>query len=167
MKICYKCGIKQPITSFYVQKSRCDGVQSRCKLCSKPININYRATHGGKISALQAAWYVLNAERLKLCSASWRTANPIIRLIYWHNRRVKMSGRLSQGLSAKLFILQKGRCTCCNQPLGDDYHLDHIMPIKLGGLNEDFNMQLLRAKCNMQKSGKHPTDFMQSRGFLL
>ena len=37
----------------------------------------------------------------------------------------------------------------------------------LGGLNADSNMQLLRAECNLQKSAKHPVDFMQSRGFLL
>jgi 5-methylcytosine-specific restriction endonuclease McrA len=53
------------------------------------------------------------------------------------------------------------------QPLGDNYHLDHITPITLGGSNTDDNMQLLRQRCNNQKYNKHPIDFMQSRGFLL
>jgi 5-methylcytosine-specific restriction endonuclease McrA len=51
--------------------------------------------------------------------------------------------------------------------LGDNYHLDHIVPLAIGGTNTDDNIQLLRQKCNQQKSAKHPIDFMQSRGFLL
>ena len=74
---------------------------------------------------------------------------------------------LSVGLSAKLFKLQKGKCPCCKQPLGDDYHLDHKMPLALGGTNTDENMQLLRSICNLQKHAKHPVDFMQERGYLL
>jgi 5-methylcytosine-specific restriction endonuclease McrA len=52
-------------------------------------------------------------------------------------------------------------------PLGDNYHIDHIMPLALGGSNTDDNIQLLRQRCNNQKCAKHPVDFMQSRGFLL
>ena len=87
-----------------------------------------------------------------------------------HNRRARMlevGGKLSSGLSGRLFKLQRGKCACCKLPLGDDYHLDHIIPIDLGGANEDWNIQLLRAKCNCQKHNTHPIDFMQSKGFLL
>lgn len=90
--------------------------------------------------------------------------------MYEHKRRAQAlasGGVLSVGLSAKLFKLQKGMCPCCKQPLGDDYHMDHKMPLALGGSNTDNNMQLLRKKCNQQKNAKHPVDFMQSRGFLL
>jgi len=76
-------------------------------------------------------------------------------------------GYLSIGIIKKLFALQKGKCACCGIPLGDDYHLDHIMPISLGGKNNDWNVQLLRKLCNLQKQNKHPVEFMQSRGFLL
>lgn len=55
----------------------------------------------------------------------------------------------------------------CGKPLGDAYHLDHVMPLALGGSNTDDNMQLLRDRCNLQKHAKHPVDFMQERGFLL
>lgn len=70
-------------------------------------------------------------------------------------------------IAERLFKLQRGKCACCKQPLGDDYHMDHIMPLSLGGSNTDDNIQLLRAKCNQQKSAKHPVDFMQQRGFLI
>jgi len=121
-------------------------------------------------AALGAAWRKANPGRTEVNSAAWRKANPEKNRIYKHNRRAKervAGGKLSVGLAARLFVLQNGKCPCCNQSLGKKYHLDHIMPIALGGQNIDNNIQLLRSTCNHQKLAKHPIDFMQQRGFLL
>lgn len=68
----------------------------------------------------------------------------------------------------KLLVLQRGRCACCRCDLRNEkYHLDHHMPLALGGAHDDRNMQLLCKTCNLSKHSKHPVDFMQSRGFLL
>jgi 5-methylcytosine-specific restriction endonuclease McrA len=101
---------------------------------------------------------------------AWAKANPEVNRIKAQNRRALKrvnGGKLSKGLAEKLFKLQKGKCPCCHQPLGENYHLDHIVPLALGGSNTDDNIQLLRSSCNNQKSAKHPIDFMQQRGFLL
>ena len=83
-------------------------------------------------------------------------------------RRIAInSGNLSRGIAEKLLVAQKGRCACCGEKLGVDYHLDHIIPLALGGGHEDSNIQLLHSRCNLQKHAKHPIDFMQQRGFLL
>lgn len=84
------------------------------------------------------------------------------------NRRAKEkgNGRLSQGLSVKLFELQRGKCACCNRKLVE-FHLDHIYPLASGGENKDLNIQLLCPPCNISKKAKHPIEFMQERGFLL
>jgi len=42
-----------------------------------------------------------------------------------------------------------------------------IVPLALGGQNEDRNIQLLRAECNNKKNAKHPVEYMRSKGFLL
>lgn len=121
-------------------------------------------------AAYSKAWSKANPEKVKAAIAAWRKANPETRSIYRQTRRAKLygnGGKLSKGLAGKLFKLQKGKCPCCKQPLGTDYHLDHIVPIALGGPNIDSNIQLLRQRCNNQKSKKHPVDFMQSRGFLI
>ena len=118
----------------------------------------------------QSELYVLNPKRFKEANDRWVAKNKEAVRARWHNRQAKKrasGGKLSSGLSDKLIKLQRGKCACCGLPLGDDYHLDHIVPIALGGANEDWNIQLLRAICNLQKSAKHPVDFMQSRGFLI
>lgn len=140
MKTCTKCGKTKPITGFSKNSANRDGHHTRCKECTR---------------AYSAAWYAGNPDA------------PLIN----QNRRargIKSVGMLSKGLADKLFALQRGKCACgCKQPLGDDYHLDHIIPLALGGANTDDNIQLLRPLCNHQKNAKHPIDFMQSRGYLL
>lgn len=116
------------------------------------------------------AWRIENPLRVKEAEKKWRTNHMEAKRLIQHNRnaRIKSNGGiLSKGLTEKLLKLQKGKCACCGNLLGDDYHLDHRMPIFLGGLNEDSNIQLLRAICNQQKGAKHPINFMQSKGFLL
>jgi len=120
------------------------------------------------VKAAANAWNRAHPERVKANSKAWKAANPAGRTEQKQNRRARRAGgRLSRGLIKKLFALQRGKCPCCSLPLGNDYHLDHKMPLALGGRNVDDNMQLLRKSCNLQKHAKHPVDFMQSRGFLL
>lgn len=130
----------------------------------------YRAENPVKARAAVAKWRAANPEKRKACSAKWNAANIEARRVYDQNRRARKQatgGQLSPGLAARLYKLQKGMCACCGQPLGDDYHLDHMLPLALGGANTDNNAQLLRSTCNLQKHARHPIDFMQSRGFLL
>lgn len=149
------------------------------------ISAAYRRDQKDRVLALKRAYRQANAKRLNAAAAQaykedptakreqrrrWLEKNPEAIKRHSHNRRAKMvgaGGRLSVGLAARLFELQRGKCACCGEALGSDYHLDHVMPLALGGTNTDSNMQLLRSICNQQKHAKHPVDFMQERGFLL
>lgn len=131
----------------------------------------YRADNPDRLKEQNAKWRAANREKHLATVAKYASEHPEARRINEQNRRARKreaGGKLSKGLAEKLFKLQRGKCACgCKQPLGDDYHLDHRMPLALGGMNTDDNMQLLTATCNMQKHAKHPIDFMQSRGFLI
>jgi 5-methylcytosine-specific restriction endonuclease McrA len=130
----------------------------------------YYQANRDTIRTKAAEYHIANKEKLNERSAMWRRANPEKCRIHSHNRRALIAsagGKLSADLFERLFVLQKGRCACCSKPLGDNPHLDHIMPLAMGGANEDSNMQLLRQTCNNRKHAKHPVDYMQERGFLL
>lgn len=148
---------------------------------SKATKAAWKAANPEKYKARRAAYHLANKYKCRASAAAWRAANPEkvaawlkanpdVARMHSQNRRARKrenGGKLSKDIARRLFILQKGRCPCCALPLGDNYHLDHIMPLALGGSNSDENMQLLRAICNLQKSAKHPLIFMQSKGFLL
>lgn len=87
-----------------------------------------------------------------------------------HTRRARVSGaggEYSREDIAFLMETQKGLCVCCRTSLSHGKHVDHVIPLVMGGRNDRYNLQLLCPKCNLQKSSKHPVDFMQSKGFLI
>ena len=114
-------------------------------------------------------WYLANFDRHAENNRKWRNSNPDKIREYDHNRRTRVKGnggKLSSNIIQTLLILQKGKCACCDKSLNNGYHLDHIMPIKLGGANTDDNVQLLTPKCNLRKGSKHPDKWARENGRL-
>lgn len=182
-KTCTKCGESKPRTEFSKDAQKRDGLRSWCKTCANAEHSSWYAANSEKSKIYNAAWYAANSEehrartaawqsvnpeKVRKAIAKWRAANPEAVRIKNQNRRSRNNGgKLSTGLAARLYKLQRGKCACCKKPLGDNYHRDHRMPLALGGSNTDDNIQLLCQRCNNQKGAKHPIDFMQLRGYLL
>lgn len=59
---------------------------------------------------------------------------------------------------------QGGDCVYCGADLSEGYHVDHIMPLVLGGSNWPNNLQCLCPTCNLRKGGKHPEDWHKEIG---
>lgn len=185
MKTCRKCGGTKPTSEFASDKSRADGLNVICRHCSALKSKAWREANGEANKQLCKAWYEKNKEKASANNKAWRAANAekvkatkkkhqLANLdrcrTYNQNRRalIKSScGKLSPKLAVRLLKLQRGKCACCKADLGSDYHLDHIMPLALGGSNTDHNIQILCPPCNQSKQARHPVDFMQSRGMLL
>lgn len=134
-----------------------------------------------KYKARNRERWLKDSEQMKAATTEWRRNNVEYRMAYsakyreknrekvrmWgrsYLERLRKAGPMPDGIRSRLFSTQGGKCACCGQPLGDDYHLDHITPLILGGTNDESNLQLLRAECNCRKSFKHPDEYMQSIG---
>jgi hypothetical protein len=52
----------------------------------------------------------------------------------------------------------------CKIPLNGKYHVDHIMPIALGGKHALENIQCLCPPCNHRKAAKHPDIWDKENG---
>ena len=134
------------------------------------IRIAYVENNPEKVKQSKEKYAIKNKEIIKQKAKQRRLKNPEKHKKAKHNRRAREKnalGFLSEGLVFKLCNLQRGMCACCKKPLGNNYHMDHIIPLARGGTNTDDNIQLLRARCNLQKNAKDPIDFMQERGYLL
>lgn len=132
-------------------------------------NAKWRLDHPNYTQA-SASWRLEHKERVAELIREWGKRHKDRLHAYKQNRRARKKangGRLSSDIVKKLLILQRGKCACCGAPLGKNFHLDHIVPLALGGSNTDNNMQLLKQKCNLRKDAKNPIDFMQGKGFLL
>jgi 5-methylcytosine-specific restriction endonuclease McrA len=68
----------------------------------------------------------------------------------------KNGGSHSQGEIEELRIRQANCCAYCGIDLLDRGHIDHIMPLSLGGPNSIDNIQITCASCNCTKGAMHP-----------
>lgn len=130
----------------------------------------YKLANVEKVAAAKRKWRENNPEKLRAAQLRWDKNNPEKKRVHRENRRARernAPGVLSTDIKTKLFALQKGKCPVCRSKLSAKTDLDHILPLCLGGANEDKNVQLLCQSCNRSKSKKHPIDFAQSRGMLL
>lgn len=114
-------------------------------------------------------WRENNIDKVKHCNKIWSDNNPERKLASTHKRRaLKLNGGGTYHVSdiENLIITQDSKCVYCKTDLIVDsrknYHIDHIMPLCLGGSNYPENLQLLCAKCNWSKGGKHPEKYKSS-----
>lgn len=124
------------------------------------------------------AHYRANRERILEQSRKWRAANPgksaALQKVWRDGNQEKRRASKRARKAAKrvtlvreLTKLQRGRCAYCRATLGNDFHVDHVMPLKLGGADHRSNLQLACESCNLTKSAQHPVDFAQSLGRLI
>ncbi len=113
-------------------------------------------------------WAARNPEKLAQYKKEWDWRNPGRRRLYHltvQDRKRVQAGVLSVDIVQILWELQQGMCAydfwCRNDLAEIGFHLDHVMPLALGGRHEDANLQLLCPSCNLSKGPKHPDEFVR------
>lgn len=117
-----------------------------------------------------AEYYLENSAYIKKRVRKWVTANPEAASALNRNykaRKRNASGSHTGNDVIRIMALQKSKCGSCKISLKKRWHVDHIMPLKLGGSNAASNLQILCVSCNTRKSAKHPVDFARQQGLLL
>jgi hypothetical protein len=59
--------------------------------------------------------------------------------------------------------LTDGKCTYCDAELGDDWHVDHVVPVSQGGPDNLANYVPACPSCNISKNGHHVLTFIKRR----
>lgn len=86
------------------------------------------------------------------------------------NRRARIAGNGGTHTIEDIHDIMKaqnGKCAYCRIKVGNSFHVDHIMPIYMGGSNGRANLQICCEACNLKKNKKHPLDFARQMGKLL
>ena len=153
----------------------------RCQPCTRERNAQWSAKNKDSANARSRIWNACNAERKRAINAAYRLKNKTkineqrklkrqndpslekVKAAIRRSRKLASPGKISKDIVQKLLIQQNGLCACCGVKLNGQYHLDHILPLSLGGANSDENVQLLLPICNLQKHNSHPKVFLARR----
>jgi 5-methylcytosine-specific restriction endonuclease McrA len=105
-----------------------------------------------------------NPEVLKKAIKKWQDNNPHLVAAISARRRARMQnaeGFFTGKDIQNIFESQNFMCVGCDSDLKNKkFHVDHIMPLSLGGSNWPTNLQILCPKCNLTKHAKHPDDWI-------
>lgn len=121
--------------------------------------------------------YRKHKEKRLLTCRKWAENNKELTASYHRNRKAKIKkskGTHTAKQVKELLERQKYKCAECHcriafSPKDGDrkLHVDHVMPIALGGENDIKNLQCLCEPCNLGKSDKHPIQWARENGRLL
>lgn len=174
MKTCRKCKDEKSLSEFSVQKSTKDGLKNYCKSCVRVCSSEWRKQNAEKAFLARKKWRESNRESAALHTKTYKKRNrEKFSSIYRNRRAVKNSaeGRHTAADVIAIFSKQIGLCANCKTRLfrsgRKKYHVDHIMPLALGGSNWPSNLQCLCPDCNLKKNAKDPIKWANENGRLL
>lgn len=131
----------------------------------------YYAKNRTKLLEKEREYRKANPHILKKAQDKYREKNRELLLAKNANRRARrigIDGHHTFADRAALLAAQGHRCANCNADLRRvKKHLDHIMPLALGGSNDKRNIQYLCEPCNLAKAAKDPIAFARQHGRLL
>lgn len=134
----------------------------------------YRAANRAKIAARKAEYRSANPEKVAAIHAKYQAANPEKGAEHRRNRKARVRNAEGEHASADILAIlagQRGLCANCQTKLfksgKQKYHVDHVMPLVLGGSNWPTNLQCLCPTCNLSKGAKHPDEWAKENGRLL
>lgn len=169
-KTCARCRQLLPrnAETFGVDSRNRDGLKGRCRECiaaHRKENIddareyarNYalRPDQHQKKLERNAAYRAANLERMRAIRAAWKKRNREKERVYSARRREGWITRtIRSALVEELLMEQSGLCRWCSHALGDDFHLDHVVPLSRGGTNDPSNLVLACPPCNTSKGAK-------------
>lgn len=122
----------------------------------------WHEAHPGKHAEYSRRWRAAHREQVAEANRRWREAHSAQVAEYNRNRRARKRNAPGTHTAADVcaqYERQRGKCWWCGEKTGDDYHVDHVIPLILGGSNGPENLVIACAHCNLSKNAKHPMEF--------
>ena len=180
-KTCTKCGRVLAATpdNFNRDKTKPDGLRPDCKSCRSEYARAFREANPELIRERGMKWrqerpeyrkseywhewdrqYArANRERKREDQRRYRQEDPDRYRAYCRNYQSQKranGGRVTAAEVREQYKRQRGRCYWCSVEVGDNFHLDHVIPLKRGGLHQIDNLVVACPFCNSSKHDKLP-----------
>lgn len=135
-----------------------------------------RSYHQGnkeRIRSVQRVWVAANRERVREIHDRWVADNPERDLEHkraWAEKNADHERERTRRYRARLASVPTERvdyqalreeaqeCYLCRLPFSpeDQTHVDHVVPVALGGGHLRMNLAMTHQTCNLRKAAKHP-----------
>jgi hypothetical protein len=173
MKPCSHCHQEKPFEAFYTSLSNKSGYTSWCKVCESERNKAKNQANRECRLVKAKEWRDANKEKQNVSIQAWREANKEHYKNYfveyaksnrgklnakWMQREAAKKCRTPSWLDSQMkqqIEVEYSLAAWCTEVMNEQYHVDHIVPLQgktVSGLHVPWNLQVLPAKLNQQKS---------------
>jgi len=185
-RACNNCGIVYPVEEQYFQAitNSSDGFRKTCKSCKKAKDQERYSKLKKQTLERTKAWYQENKEKKQAYDSQYRITNREKRKANNRKHYKSTVQKLPHKYKAKTLTFTRGRnfshsykfiskdftrmlerqrycCFYCGERFTNllSFELDHVIPVKLGGVNSIGNSVLACRICNRAKSYKTVMEF--------
>lgn len=173
LKKCSNCDQVKPFEEFRKDKSTKDGREYRCKACKAEHDLRYYEANREQKQEYYRQYYEANREQEQKRIYQWRQANPEYGRKWKQDNpdKVRASNarrraRKRQAATEPFTVEDQVRiwgesptCVYCQERPAE--HLDHFVPLALGGEHSLTNATWPAcAPCNLRKRDKHPWEWL-------
>lgn len=160
LKTCSFCRERVLFYDFFGKSSVCSYCVREQKKRKKEVRLSYRKKNRHKLSERASFWNKINKQKYSLYQKEYRIKNKPKVSAIMAKRRAKKLNATPEWLSEEQKDFIKSLYFFCNSVsgvVGKRYHVDHIVPLtnkKVCGLHVPWNLQVIPAKDNLEKSNK-------------
>lgn len=182
LKTCRTCGLTKLVSEYYIGSN--GKPQPDCKLCRIEYSRKYQLEHADKVRENHRLWREKNAEHYRQYHRDWRRDKPHLASNASkkysstekghvasrtakanRNARIRGDGNRIDVIDLNSLTLaqtdKRGRLRCwwCGKPIKGTPHVDHKLPLAVGGKHLIGNLCLACPRCNLTKQTKSPAEF--------
>ena len=161
-KTCSKCQEDKPLEAFYRHKGGKYGVRAQCIPCRNVKASEWVSNNPDKVAVVRAK--ANKTQATQKYRKDYRNLNKTYFLAKnseYRSRKLNATPTwLTEEHKAEMQAFYE-HAKDCKAVSGQDYEVDHIIPLRgenISGLHVPWNLQVLPAALNREKSNKHETD---------
>jgi 5-methylcytosine-specific restriction endonuclease McrA len=128
----------------------------REKLCARQRA--YQASHRDEVSARNRAYHAAHREELGAYARAYQKAHPDGHRQQGATRRARLHNSPAERFTrAEIYQRDRGICHLCHKRVDPQkWHLDHLVPISLGGPHTRDNVAVSHPLCNIRRNASGP-----------
>lgn len=161
VKTCTVCRLSKDLVFFSARARSPDGLQPRCKDCSRARDSAYYAKNSDVAKARANVWASVNVGKRKDIESRYRKRNRTAQNLRTQNYRARKRA-VSDGWDVTpewwnhLLEMFGGKCGYCRTP--GKLTLEHVIPLSRGGLHTPDNVIPACGACNYAKAAQTPDE---------
>ena len=145
-KQCSKCHKWLPVSMYSKDNSKWDGLHGYCKECTSAKDRKYYEKSSRKYAPYNPEYYKSEKSKQK---KSERDAKRRYMM-----RNANAQHKITPEIIDYIVSKYGGKCVYCGVSCEKKFHIDHKVPLSLGGGNDIDNLALSCPKCNFKKRTK-------------